>query len=134
GMGEGIEPHLYPVRKEDSFLLVSDGVQAIGTDTLERMTGFGPAPQVIVPRLLQLSKWCGGADNASAICVSSTRKEWTAVSSYGFDHWLEIWDSAGKIEFPIEELEQTSSPVPTKSAAVPPEVTPGVEIIRSKHP
>jgi serine/threonine protein phosphatase PrpC len=105
GIGEGIAPRIYPVNRDLAYLLTSDGVHGYGMspDTLRQVVASGTTTQLLVSRLLQVSRWCGGNDNATAICVSPLRANWSVPPAWGTGEWLEIWDSIGKMEMPAEQ-------------------------------
>ena len=100
GMGEGFEPRSYsfePSRRPISFLLTTDGAHFVGNRILARMYEHAQNGE-FVRRILALSKWFGGYDNATVIKLDAdgmTSKprlqcEWKS---------LEIWSSDGKAEF-----------------------------------
>lgn len=103
GIGEGMEPHVYPISADLTYLLTSDGVHNMNPDTLNQIVSFGETPQVVVSRLLHVSRWCGGNDNATAICVSPLRADWSVSPPWSSGDWLEIWDAVGKLELPIHQ-------------------------------
>lgn len=101
GIGEGMEPRVYPISTDLTHLLTSDGVHNISPDTLKQIVSSGGTPQLVVSRLLQVSRWCGGSDNATAICVPPLRADWAIPPAWSSGDWLEIWDAVGKLELPI---------------------------------
>jgi PPM family protein phosphatase len=101
GIGEGMEPRVYPIGTDLSYLLTSDGVHSMSPDTLNQIVSNGGSPRLAVFRLLQVSKWCGGTDNATAICVSPLRKDWSVSPHWANGDWFEVWDSNGKLELPV---------------------------------
>ena len=104
GIGEGMEPRIYPVSADLTYLLTSDGVHGMSPDTLERIVVSGGASQVIVSRLLQVSRWCGGSDNATVICAPPLRTDWSIPPAWSSGEWLEIWDAVGKLELPMDQI------------------------------
>jgi len=105
GIGEGIEPRIYPVNRDLPYLLTSDGIHGYGMspDTLRQLAASNTTPQLLVSRLLQMSRWCGGSDNATVISVSPLRADWSVPPAWSAGEWLEIWDSLGKIELLAEQ-------------------------------
>jgi PPM family protein phosphatase len=101
GIGEGMEPRVYPISTDLTYLLTSDGVHNISPDTLKQIVSSGGTPQLVVSRLLQVSRWCGGSDNATAICIPPLRTDWSVPPTWSSGDWLEIWDAGGKLELPI---------------------------------
>lgn len=125
GIGEGMEPRVYPVATDLTYLLTSDGTHYISPDTLKQIVSVGATPQLVVSRLLQVSRWCGGSDNATAICIPPLHKEWFVPPAWSSGDWLEIWDSIGKLELPIHsslalsarpnEILKRAEPIETKT-------------------
>ena len=116
GIGEGIEPRLYPVDTKLRYLLTSDGAHKVSADAFGHIASFAGSPQQMVSRLLQFSRWCGGVDNATAICLSPLEPDWVTAPAWSSGGWLEIWDTAGKLELPIERFpaqsaRQSDSPI-----------------------
>jgi serine/threonine protein phosphatase PrpC len=101
GIGEEMEPRIYPIRTDGSYLLTSDGIHGVNGNTLEQIVAHGGTPQLIVSRLLSVAKWCGGRDNATAIYVSPIHKDSFTPPLWNNSEWLEVWDSGGKMELPI---------------------------------
>jgi serine/threonine protein phosphatase PrpC len=123
GIGEGIEPRVYPISTNLAYLLTSDGVHNMSPDTLKQIFSSGRTPQLVVSRLLQVSRWCGGSDNATAICVPPLRSDWSASPVWGSGDWLEVWDAVGKLELPIHRsaapsTRESEMPKRTESADI----------------
>jgi serine/threonine protein phosphatase PrpC len=112
GIGVEIEPRLIRINRDSIYLLTSDGVHgySMNPGTLKQIAVSAPTPLVLVTRLLQLSRWCGGTDNASAISTSPFRPEHLKPSAWLSGDYLEVWDSAAKIEIPIQQKEVVSIP------------------------
>jgi PPM family protein phosphatase len=109
GIGEGMEPRIYPIDTDLTYVLTSDGAHNTNPDTFSQIVSYAGTPQLIVTRLLHLSRWCGGADNATAICVPRLRSDWSVPPTWANGDWLEIWDSVGKLELQAKAL-STSLP------------------------
>jgi len=109
GIGDGMEPRVYPISTDLTYLLTSDGVHNISPDTLKQIVSSAGTPQLVVSRLLQVSRWCGGSDNATAICVRPLRTDWSVPPAWSSGDWLEIWDAVGKLELPIHPSSALSS-------------------------
>ena len=123
GIGEGMEPRVYPISADETYLLTSDGVHNMSQDTMNQIVLSGAVPQRIVTRLLQVSRWCGGIDNASAVCVSRLRADLSPLPAWSQGDWIEIWDSVGKLEFPIV----AGSPL-SAGQEIPPKRDEGAEV------
>jgi serine/threonine protein phosphatase PrpC len=102
GLGEEIKPRTYPIEATSAYLITSDGTHSINAATMNQIVITAGTPPKIVPRLLQVSRWSGGSDNATAVCISPTDTNFFFMRpSWGEGDWLEIWDSVGKAEFSI---------------------------------
>lgn len=110
GIGEGLEPRSYTVNRSTSYLLTSDGVHGydLSPSTLAQVVSAGGASQVMIRNLLQLSRLCGGVDNATAVYVPSLPANWSEPPAWSNGDWLEIWDAFGKIEFAIDRNSATA--------------------------
>jgi serine/threonine protein phosphatase PrpC len=77
GIGVEIEPRLIKINRDSIYLLTSDGVHGYGLNpgTLKQIAVSAPTSQALVSRLLQLARWRGGTDNASAISTSPFHPE-----------------------------------------------------------
>lgn len=109
GIGEGMEPRIYPVTSDVTYLLTSDGIHSMSHDTLEQIVAAGGTSQVIVSRLLQVSRWCGGSDNASVICIPPFRANWSSPPPWSDGEWLEIWDPSGKLDLSVSPASSDSA-------------------------
>ena len=99
GMGQGIEPHVINYlpanEKFTSILLTSDGVHFLENRIMELITEHATDSAVAVRRLVELAKWCGGHDNATAVIAN--------LSNMIFDKTnlnlgeLEVWDAFGEL-------------------------------------
>lgn len=102
GMGDSMEPHLHELPAQSGFLLTSDGVHSLPSTLFQQLIQYASDPRELVSRLLTISRWCGGRDNGSAICVAKPPTEWQTRKPWSStDPWLELWDAAGKLELPI---------------------------------
>lgn len=105
GLGEGIEPRVYPINRDRAYLLTSDGIHGYGMspETLRQFVASCGTTHLLVSRLITLSRWCGGRDNATALCSVPIRPDWFIAPSWTTGEWIEIWDSVGKTEFPVSQ-------------------------------
>lgn len=74
GMGQDIEFHLVPLpapASDTAYLLTSDGAHSIDPETFEPVVSSAVPGIDVVRRLLSLSEWCGGKDNATVIYIPS---------------------------------------------------------------
>lgn len=121
GLGDGVEPRVHRLDRSNAYLLTSDGVHGYGMspETLNQFVAAAGPSSSLVSRLLQLSRWCGGRDNASIICASPLDASHPTPLPWGEDDWLEIWDCGGKIEFPLTRADR-----PAAAETRPPERLP----------
>jgi len=111
GIGESLEPHIEPldVTSTKAVLLTSDGVHFIAPAPgwLGLVVRHASEPGLCVRRLTELSKWCGGPDNASAamLNVESAANAGT-VPAYSC---LEVWDPFGEMQI-ISDIDQRQNP------------------------
>jgi serine/threonine protein phosphatase PrpC len=124
GIGEPLEPHIEPldIASTKAVLLTSDGVHFIAPapDWLGLVVRHASEPGLCVRRLTELSKWCGGPDNASAamINVASAANAETAPAY----SCLEVWDPFGETQI-ICDIDHRQ--IPSQSQVVSPE--PGIQ-------
>jgi serine/threonine protein phosphatase PrpC len=118
GIGAEIEPRLIRINRDSIYLLTSDGVHGYGLNpgTFKQIAVSAPTSQALVSRLLQLSRWRGGTDNASAISTSPFRPEHLKPAAWSSGDYLEVWDSAGKLEIPVQQKELAYIPVVQRTA------------------
>lgn len=113
GMGEGIEPRTYSLdlSQDSGFMLTSDGIQNIPDTTFTRLLSGTSSLHALASRLLQVSNWCGGEDNASVICVSARAAAVTSssIGSQFSGSVIEIWDGFSKLDAIVPELSQAKS-------------------------
>lgn len=119
GMGDSLQPHIYTLSAENSYLLTSDGIHSVSPLTLQLIAKYANNARELVSRLLNVANWCGGRDNGSAICIDRVSLALTEVGPYASgEQWLEVWDPAGKLEMPISvwasppEVSRGDSPRP----------------------
>lgn len=103
GMGDGLEPRIYKLSdrsRERMFLMTTDGAHGIGADILQTLFENSPSPE-FVKRLLTVSRWCGGHDNATAVLIYVD--DISRRARYRLDDVdiLEIWTTTGKLELPL---------------------------------
>lgn len=98
GMGQGIEPHIISLSgstKLPNILLTSDGIHFLNKRIMELVTNHATDSALAVKRLIEIAKWCGGYDNASAIIANlSTVILEKANLNRGE---VEIWDAFGEL-------------------------------------
>jgi serine/threonine protein phosphatase PrpC len=129
GMGDALQPRIYPLRSNSSYLLTSDGVHNIIGTNFKSITLNAGLPFNMVTRLLQVAKWCGGTDNASAVVMPPIKPDWMVPPNWSTGEWLEIWDSSGKIDI---DLNRASAALASQRVAVP--QPPNIEVSKDSRP
>lgn len=118
---------------DGAIFLTSDGVHFLdSTPWFSQLIRSAPDPGVCVRRLVELSKWCGGPDNASAVTVALG----PALSDNmpPADGCLEVWDPFGELQVIFELPKATSAPsspvapVAQKMAPAPAVKVPDAEV------
>jgi serine/threonine protein phosphatase PrpC len=143
GIGDVMQAKVYALQKLDAYLLTSDGAHNMARSTFDQIVSSAAGTKEIVSRLLSVSNWCGGRDNATVICTAGASYSKIPPRFANAEGWLELWDSERKLELPIEkkwlegiqptiELRENpaSRPKPSdsdpKSAPIPSETVPHV--------
>lgn len=122
GIGPEIEPHVFETEGafgESGLLLTSDGVHFLPRESMEAVLSHAPEPALGMKRLVDLAKWCGGHDNASAALItalppsSSGERSEDSVS-------VDVWDPFGELQCLIlgaERQKAHDSPAPRADVA-----------------
>lgn len=117
GIGSDLEPHLIEIPENDSLnaylLLASDGVHFLPHEMLELILFNSKDFALASKRLIELSKWSGGRDNASIITISlASYNEFKNLTSSNI---LEVWDPFGELQILLlEGSASRTSTTPTK--------------------
>lgn len=102
GVGPEIEPHIIHIEASEGarLLLTSDGVHFYERSVLEGVVNNSSDNGVVVKRLVEISKWLGGSDNASAALISvlPLRDVLPEKPSFVF----EVWDAFGEMQLFID--------------------------------
>lgn len=113
GMGNELEPHIAKLIAEpiNGVILTTDGIHFLAPSTklLEQIVSNAQDPGVCVKRLIELAKWCGGPDNATAAMItfpSDSQQE--ERPSY---LCLEVWDAFGELQIVSNEASREVSPI-----------------------
>jgi serine/threonine protein phosphatase PrpC len=106
GIGSDLEVRLYDSREmpaDTTLILSSDGAHSIPQPVLEMIFRSAPNPQQSVWRVLQITRWCGGQDNASMVYTTlSALRNWPNAADSMVPR-LEIWDAFGNLSIAIPE-------------------------------
>lgn len=73
GMGPELRPHILQIDGRDRLrhvLVCTDGAYRLPAETFARLTARAQTPKQLVERLIHVSDWLGGVDDASVIAVS----------------------------------------------------------------
>jgi serine/threonine protein phosphatase PrpC len=103
GIGPDIEPHVarFLTLPDTRLLLTSDGVHYLQADLMEKLASHAPDHALYIRRLIELSKWCGGHDNASAVIVLPN--EYDGLNGSSDDPFLyEVWDAFGELQLVVQ--------------------------------
>jgi PPM family protein phosphatase len=96
----------------DTIILTSDGVHSLDSRVLDGILVSAPSPLETVKRLVYVSKWRGGKDNASVICFPAKFPE----RSRAEPGLLQIWDAFSTLEMFID---RSSLPLAPKTDRAP---------------
>jgi serine/threonine protein phosphatase PrpC len=114
GIGPQLEAHVADLEEplDGSIMLTSDGVHFVDSAWLGQIVGHAQDAGVCVRRLVELSKWCGGPDNASVvmIAVDADIERPKSADLSG----LEVWDPYGELQLLSFDLAR-SEPPPSKT-------------------
>jgi serine/threonine protein phosphatase PrpC len=119
GLGQGLDPRIYEVEAlgpQVGYILTSDGAHSIPPRTFEQVVLSAPSAYALVTRLIQLSKWCGGKDNASVLCVGPEARSRLSTHPEPDDGLLEVWDSSGKLDVFLSTFAARQPSRPTSPA------------------
>lgn len=116
GIGADLDPHFISttgIKLNSMLLMTSDGTHFVDHDTMEAIIRYAEGPAEIAQKLVEIAKWCGGADNASIVVTDSISN---LLSSDGEDSpptgSVQIWDSFGDLSLiGVEKVEIPSSTV-----------------------
>lgn len=112
GMGEGLEVHVgeLTTAKETQAFLTSDGIHFLAgaSDWLSALIVHSPDVATCARRLVDVSKWCGGQDNASVVALPLDVD--FSADPAPLDPCIEVWDSFGEVRFLVEEIPAQDRP------------------------
>jgi len=128
GMGQDLEPHVGTLNTStiSDVLLTTDGVHYLAsrTDWLGSIIHNAADPGIGVKRLVDLAKWCGGPDNATAAIVRFPI-EWEREERL-LNSVLEVWDSYGDLQLITNSSRDRPSPLSLNEFG-PPQSNSGAE-------
>lgn len=113
GIGKPLEISVseLDISTSKTVFLTTDGVHYLdSTPWFGQLIKHAPDPGICVRRMVELSKWCGGPDNASAAVVTLG-----GVLDEGLprlDGCLEVWDPFGELQVIVETSLGSILPTP----------------------
>ena len=126
GIGPEIEPHIFETEEafgESGLLLTSDGVHFLPKESMEAVMTHAPEPAMGMKRLVDLAKWSGGPDNASAALVTAPPARMSGERTANSVS-VDVWDPFGEVqclilgaEHPEDRQSQKPDLAPTPNAA-----------------
>ncbi len=112
GMGDGLEVHVGELNaaKAAQAFLTSDGIHFLAgaSDWLSALIVHSPDVATCARRLVDVSKWCGGQDNASVVALPLDVD--FSADPAPTDPCIEVWDSFGEVRFLVEEISVRDRP------------------------
>lgn len=96
GMGESMQPKIAELTNTGEFCAITtDGIHSIDEPTLNKLFVNSSDIKQISERLCDVSKWCGGHDNATSALLNLKNIS-AALSCYEFNG-IRIWDAQGDL-------------------------------------
>lgn len=111
GIGKPLEASVsdLPLHDGVAIFLTTDGVHFLdSTPWFGQLIKHAPDPGVCVRRLVELSRWCGGPDNATAAMLLPGDAINEGMPDV--DGCLEVWDPFGELQVIVDPLRQPTSP------------------------
>ena len=101
GMTEALMPHIGEINLDgvDALLLTSDGVHFLASTPglMGQIVKNSADSAVCVKRLSELSKWYGGADNASVAMIELSSTLWSTNEVVPRTAYMDVWDAFGEV-------------------------------------
>lgn len=101
GMGPEIQPHIIDLSglpKGEQLILTSDGAHSLSHESLSGLLQHADTVAEATKRMLYLSRWCGGHDNATVILVNDLQRLTNEQNDY-LSGSIQLWDSSGDMQF-----------------------------------
>lgn len=111
GIGKPLEAKVSDLAIHDgvAVFLTTDGVHFLdSTPWFSQLIKHASDPGVCVRRLIELSRWCGGPDNATAAMLSLGGPIGGGMPD--IDGFLEVWDPFGELQVVAHPLSIPTSP------------------------
>lgn len=101
GMGNGLEPHVIAIpASHEMLILTSDGIHFIDKQIMQMVIHAAKEPALAVRRLIEIAKWCGGRDNASAVAIIPFSDQLSFLDDPGA---IQMWDPFGELQIILPE-------------------------------
>lgn len=96
GIGDELMPRIFdlPLQSNNRYIIASDGAYSIGNN-FEKLITSAQDLITAVRRIILVSVWIGGKDNASIIYMQPYFKEYRNISK---ESRIEFWDPIGQLE------------------------------------
>lgn len=117
-MGKDLIPNFLDISLESGFLLTSDGIHDVHHHILEGILKNAASASDAVKRLIYLSSWLGGKDNASLLFVPNKESIYflqNLLNEATTDCFLEVWDCFGNTQILLQDLSERNSDLLKKS-------------------
>lgn len=124
GVGSPLEASVFEIDNSmgGSVFITTDGVHYLdSTPWFGQLIKHASDPGLCVRRLVELSKWCGGLDNASVAMMSLGSKLDEGMPMV--NGCFEVWDSFGELQVIVELPQRLANPMPT----APPPIAPVIQ-------
>ena len=121
GIGPPLEASVFEIHKSigGSVFITTDGVHYLdSTSWFGQLIKHAADPGLCVRRLVELSKWCGGFDNASVAMISLGGK--LDESMPLVNGCFEVWDSFGELQVIVELPPHPAAPQTMPHFAIEP--------------
>lgn len=123
GIGSPLEASVFEIDKSvgGSVFITTDGVHYLdSTPWFGQLIKHAADPGLCVRRLVELSKWCGGQDNASVAMMTLGGKLDEGMPLV--NGCFEVWDSFGELQVIVEPPQRHTTPLPATSPITAPVV------------
>jgi serine/threonine protein phosphatase PrpC len=121
GIGSPLEATVSETDKSmgGSVFLTTDGVHYLdSTPWFGQLIKHAADPGLCVRRLVELSRWCGGKDNASVAMMTLGSKLDEGMPLV--DGCFEVWDSFGELQVIVEQPQRLATSMPSTPAITAP--------------
>jgi len=109
GIGGVLVPHItnFSAPPNSRVLITSDGAHYLDAALIGKIAGHASDLGLGAKRLVDIARWCGGHDNASAIMLERIELRDGHGSTSGVD-LCEVWDAFGEAQIMCARIEASS--------------------------